>query len=113
MIRGAALIHDVTLFNDADTPDGASVFGDPFYEPLEGVTVPGLRKRRSMRPKTRSTETYGLNRYMAILEIDVDVDGLSEVEWEGERYSVQGEPKRYSTHRGSHHYEIEMKGIEG
>jgi hypothetical protein len=50
---------------------------------------------------------------MAIFEVDAEVDGLSRIGWKGELYTVQGEPKLYSSRRGGHHYEVELKGVEG
>jgi hypothetical protein len=112
MIRAAALTDEVTLFNDEDTPSGTSVFGDPEYDPEEGVTV-----RAFVSPLDATEDEVNrdvrLNRYMAILEVDADVDGLSEVEWNGERMTVQGEPKLYSSRRGGHHVEVELKQVEG
>jgi hypothetical protein len=111
-IRAAALTDEVTLFNDEETPSGEDVFGDPTYDPETGVTV-----RAFVSPLDATEDEVNrdvrLNRYMAILEVEASVDGLSEIEWNGERYSVQGEPKLYSSRRGGHHYEVEMKGIEG
>jgi hypothetical protein len=112
MTRGASLIHDVTLFNDEATPSGEDVFGDPTYDAETGVTVPAFVSPLDATEDEVNRDVR-LNRYMAIFELDADVDGLSEVEWNGERYAVQGEPKLYSSHRGSDHYEVELKGIEG
>jgi hypothetical protein len=112
VIRGAALIHDVTLFNDEETSSGEDVFGNPTYDPEVGVTVPAFVSPLDATEDEVNRDVR-LNRYMAIFELDADVDGLSEVEWNGKRYSVQGEPKLYSSYRGSHHYEVELKGIEG
>jgi hypothetical protein len=112
MIRAAALTDEVTLFNDEDTPSGTSVFGDPEYDPETGVTV-----RAFVSPLDATEDEVNrdvrLNRYMAILEVDADVDGLSRIAWKGEIYTVQGEPKLYSSRRGGHHYEVEIRGIEG
>jgi hypothetical protein len=113
VIRSASLIHDVVLFNDEDgAPTGTTVFGDPTYDPAEGVTVPAFVSPLDATEDEINRDVR-LNRYMAVFELDAPVDGLSEVEWEGERYSVQGEPKRFSSYRGGHHYEVELKGIEG
>lgn len=112
MIRAGALTDEVTLFNDEETPSGTSVFGDPEYDPEEGVTV-----RAFVSPLDATEDEVNrdvrLNRYMVIVETDADVDGLTEIEWNGKRYTVQGEPKLYSSRRGGHHYEVEMKGVEG
>jgi hypothetical protein len=112
MTRGASLVHDVTLFNDEDTPSGESVFGDPEYDPEEGVTVPAFVSPLDATEDEVNRDVR-LNRYMAIFELEADVDGLTEVEWNGKRYSVQGEPKYFSSYRGGDHYEVELKGIEG
>jgi hypothetical protein len=106
------LVHDVTLFNDEDTPSGTNVFGDPTYDPEEGVTVPAFVWPLDATEDEINRDVR-LNRYGAIFELDAPVDGLSEVEWEGKRYSVQGEPKKLSNYRGPNGYEVELKGIEG
>lgn len=114
MIRSASLTHDLTLFNDADEgePAGESIFGDPEYDPEAGVSVIGFVTPLDATEDEVNRDVR-LNRYNAILETDAPVDGLTEVEWLGKRYSVKGEPKPYSSHRGVHHYEVELRGVRG
>jgi hypothetical protein len=110
VIRGAALTDRVTLFNDSLVVSGESVFGDPEYEPEEGVEIPAFVDPIDATEEEVNRNTR-LNRYRVTVEPDRPIDGLTEVEWNGRRYSVQGEPRLFSSRRGAHHYEIEIRAV--
>jgi hypothetical protein len=112
VIRAAALTDEVTLFSDEEVPSGESVFGDPEYDEAAGVTV-----RAKVSPldatEIEINREVRMNRYAVVLEVSATLDGLSELEWRGERYRIIGEPKVLTTYRGAHHLEIEIRRAEG
>lgn len=113
MIRGAALIHDVTLYGvGAPVAASTSVFGDPEYEEEAGVTVPAFVSPIDATEEEINRDVR-LNRYAVVLELEATIDGISELEWQGRRYRVIGEPREYASYRGGHHYEIEIRREEG
>ena len=114
MIRGGALADVVTLVDVHEgEPSGESVFGDPEYDASPGVVV-----RAMVQPLDATEDEINrdvrLSRYLVTVDDQAQVDGLSEVEWKGDRYSVIGEPRRLVGHLGStHHQEFEIRNVKG
>lgn len=112
MIRSSSLTDTVTLYGVATEPSGESVFGDPEYDEQAGVEVPAFVTPLDAT-EIEINRDVRLNRYSVVFEPDAAVDGLTEIEWRGKRYAVQGEPRVFSSYRGEHHLEVEIRGIEG
>ena len=112
MIRGAALVDEVTLVNPSETPTGESRYGDPVFDDAPGEAVPAFVTPLDATEEEINREVR-LNRYAVVLEVEAEVDGLSSIVWNGKTYRVVGEPRVYTSHRGPHHVELEMRRNEG
>lgn len=112
MIRSAALVGEVTLYGLETSAGATSVFGDPIYGEDEGVTVPAFVSPLDATEDEINRDVR-INRYGVIVDLDAELDGLSELDWNGKRWEVIGEPRLYSSHRGGHHYEFEIRRTEG
>lgn len=111
-MRPASLTDEVTLYAEERVESGTSIFGDPEYEPATGIAIPAFVTPLDATEDEVNRDVR-INRYTVHLDLDADLDGLSEIEWQGRRYEVRGEPRRYSNHRGGDHYEVEVRGVEG
>ena len=112
MIRAGALTDEVTIFTEGGPESGTSIFGDPEHNEDSGVTVPAAVSPLDAT-EIEINRDVRLNRYSVMLEADVPISGISEIEWQGERYRAIGEPKKFSSVRGAHHLELEIRRAEG
>lgn len=112
MILGMLLPDTIVVFAQEGEPSGTSIFGDPEYDEAAGVAIPAHLEPLDATEDEVNRDVR-LNRYRVTTELAASLDGLAEVEWRGRRYSVQGEPKLLSSYRGPHHYEFEIRGVEG
>lgn len=106
------LPETVTLFAEESSAVGESIFGDPEYADATGVDVPAHVEPLEAT-EVEVNRDVRINRYRVTVELEASIDGLSEVEWAGKRYAVQGEPRRFAGYRGPRHYEFDMRGVEG
>ncbi len=114
MIRLTALRDTMTIFTTTWGPGSgdAGRYGDPVAAESEGVVV-----RCSVRPFREKELENGQDRRVSTLRCivspQVNLDGLTRVEWHGRSYEVWGEPEPWVTRQGVHHLAFTIRGIEG
>lgn len=121
MIRRAALRETVTVFVTSEAEDEPLTdrYGNPLVVEDDGTDVPA-----AVQPTSRTTggdaeleidRDTRIGHYTVLVPPDTNLDGLSEVEWRGLRYTVVGEPQVFTARGGSeaHHLEFRIRRIEG
>lgn len=101
---------EVTIFNPTTT--GTDRYGNDVVGFDTGTSVPGLVQQLS-------TDELLLNRdtretiYMVFLKPDAPVTSLSQLEWQGRRLAVTGDPDLVEDRDGPHHYELTAVRFQG
>ena len=113
MSFAALLIHTVLIYNPEDDDDLTDRYGNTITSDGEGVSTParvaplGANETDDLSRDTRSTSLK------VFLPKTADVDALSLIEWEGNRYRVTGEPNVIDGRSSPHHIELNMERTEG
>lgn len=110
MLPSYFLPHDITLITVTETGSDdrygnatdqeASVAARAYMQPVSGTEDIVNRDTR-------------ITRWNVFLQPTESLNGLSKITWEGVTYRVVGEPRRFDTPAGAHHYEVTAESIHG
>lgn len=105
-----SLKETITLFGEqitGQTPYGDDIFGDVNLGDWPAAVSPASNNETEIE---RDTFT---NICEFVVESLCPVDGVSSVEWRGDRYEVVGEPKKFYHNAILHHLEFSGRHIKG
>lgn len=105
------LVHDVTVVNPRI---GADRYGNEikdWYAASRTATKAWVAQRSAT--EDRDGREALVTDWMVVLPPEVDVSGLSRLEWDGRTFELDGEPRPAYTRRGLHHWEATVRIVEG
>lgn len=114
MIRMASLRETITIFvRSAGEAADADRYGDVADEESEGTDVAAAVSPVAGGQELEQNRDTRISRYVVLVAPEATVDGLARVEWKGRSFDVIGEPRIYTLHGATHHYEFTMEEVLG
>lgn len=111
MIRAAALRETITVYTAAQT-GAEDRYGNASLVEGTGVDVPAMVTPINETEQEINADTR-VSRYRVLANPDTEIDALSRVVWRGRSFQVIGEPQSFVARRGVHHFEFDMREVQG